>query len=351
MEEIIVINAVTARYGGQEVVLKHFLNFAKKQANYNFIFFVNHNFDFWKWSEYSNIQLIPIKNDSFVSRLKWDIYELNKRVKSLNNKVIYAISLQNTGFYLKNVKKGVLLHNIIPFQDKRWSLFNKEERRFWFLRSIYKKFQKMSIKNNTEIFVQTEHMRNVLKNDFPKNAILLINHNDQDIDLIKSEFKNKDKQVIYFYPSDDYSYKNHKMLIDAVSIILGKGIIPNFKVIFTLSEDSWVFKYCSDKKVGDYFNFIGRIDNAKVLQLYNETTLIFLSEMESLGLPIVEAKSFHCNIITFATPYALELLGDYSTCKFLAYDKNDYDFNVRQVISAIMKVEKKVIPFIPTILN
>jgi hypothetical protein len=345
MNRVIIINAISARYGGQKTVLDHFFSYAQMDSRVNYVFFVNEDVELPCVKNYKNIRVIKVSNRNFISRLKWDLFGLNKWVKKHLNKIDYAISLQNTGFYLKNVKKGVLIHNMLPFISKNWSFFKKDERRFWFLRNFYRIYQKIFISKRFDIFVQTDLMLETIKNEFKKNDIYILKHDFGNVCILKYELKPKLKPVSYFYPADDYKYKNHKMIVDAVVFLIKKNIQPNINIIFTLDKNSWVYDYVCKHNVQDYFDFRGRLDHSLVLREYKNSILIFPSEIESLGLPLIEAKKQNAKIIAFAHPFNIELLEDYENKRILPYSKNNYSYNVKQIVKEFSCSNKQYIKF------
>lgn len=343
MRENIVINAVTAKHGGQKTVLDHFIQHAKRHDEINFIIFVNSETEIINTGS-DNIIIKPIKIQNFLSRIKWDLFGLNKWILKSNTKIKYALSLQNTGFYLKNADKGVLLHNVLPFANDKWSLFTKETRKLWILKNVYKKYQKFTIDKNTDIFVQNSYMLSITEDVFKTNNIRVIEHDFSGISIVNEHiYKNETENFsAYFYPADDYIYKNHKMIVDAIDVLNRiKDYHLNLKIIFTLDHDSWVAKYAKEKKVYEYFVFRGRMDYISVNNEYKNSILLFTSEIESLGLPIAEAMNHNTRIVTFALPFAVSLLQDYDNKYLIPFEKNNYQFNLNQLTSFFANNRKK----------
>lgn len=344
----IVINALTAISGGQKTVLVDFINYANRDIQNKYTIFVGSKFD-------HNVQLnchinvVVIDSKSFYTRLKWDLFGLNKWCKKNNLNVDFAISLQNTGFRINGLK-GIMLHNAIPFKKENWSLLKKNERKFWFLLNFYSVYQKLLISNNDILFVQTEFMKDLVQTKFKRSNIEIIN-TSRDIFVINETIKNREELIEYFYPADDYIYKNHKLIIDSIVFLRKLGINPNISIKFTLSKNSWVYQYALENNTLEEISFIGSISNEEVMEEYKKSNLLFCSEIESLGLPMIEAMSFQTHIVVFSQPYSIELLREYQNKKIIPYDKNNYDYNVKQLAKEFVHTEKEHVDFFSYVEN
>src|SRR5690606_26762025 len=80
-------------------------------------------------------------------------------------------------------------------------------------------------------------------------------------------------------------------------------------------------------------HFVGRISRNEVEEWYSGSdALLFTSERETLGLPLIEAMQFGLPVIAPRLPYAVELLGD-AGCYF---DEGD-PASVAQAIAECQK--------------
>lgn len=112
----------------------------------------------------------------------------------------------------------------------------------------------------------------------------------------------------FFYPTvDENVYKNQQCIYEACKILLDQGI-KNFEMTFTIVPDG--------KKENSNINYCGFLDKEKLFQYYKEKILVFPSYIETVGLPLLEAKSVGGIIFAADCPYAHEILGDYENAYF-----------------------------------
>lgn len=103
------------------------------------------------------------------------------------------------------------------------------------------------------------------------------------------------------YPASYLPHKNHYLFTTpGLTAFLE---LSNISVLLTVS----VLEFSpSSPKV----NAIGRLPYDQIIDLYKSVDgLIFLSSMESLGLPLLEAARYGLPVIAPSLPYAQEILG------------------------------------------
>ena len=106
-----------------------------------------------------------------------------------------------------------------------------------------------------------------------------------------------------FYPASFLPHKNHQLLLQAEVL----EYISRNKIKVFLSIDSNLLPY----KSNDSLVCLGRLDRDACVRFLRESdALLFLSEFESLGLPLIEAADARKPVICFDLPYTRELLGD-----------------------------------------
>lgn len=93
----------------------------------------------------------------------------------------------------------------------------------------------------------------------------------------------------------------------ACKILLDQGI-KNFEMTFTLVPNG--------KRKNGNINYCGFLDKENLFKCYKEKILIFPSYIETVGLPLLEARSVGGIIFVADCPYAHEVLGDYENAYF-----------------------------------
>ena len=113
-----------------------------------------------------------------------------------------------------------------------------------------------------------------------------------------------------FYPASHLPHKNHQFLF--APELIDYFIRNNIKVSLTLDLDQF------QPEANPILILLGRLDHDACINFFRQAdALLFLSEFESLGLPLIEAANACKPVICFDLPYCRELLGDspyYAQC-------------------------------------
>lgn len=93
-----------------------------------------------------------------------------------------------------------------------------------------------------------------------------------------------------------------------------------FKLFITISGNENLYARMLKKKYGGltYIVFTGLLKRSELLEMYGKVDcLLFLSKLETWGMPITEFKAFNKPIIVAKLPYALETVGEYTNVGFV----------------------------------
>jgi hypothetical protein len=258
-----------------------------------------------------------------------DFY-LNEKIILNYNKKLFKINNVTNNFFFKiynylkilfTIKKNSCLISLsdlpIPFIKNQILFINQANlispkinkyasRSFIF--KIKRLYLRIFIKRLKKILVQSHHMKKSLLKSYKikKNFIYVLKI---PIDKPKMNFIEKKKKITkLLYPSNHYLYKNHNIIIKALS----EYPIENLLVYFTASVSEF-HKYKNLK-------FIKRINYYSYKNTYNVYNkfdgLIYPSKTESLGLPLVEALNFKMPVLCSNLPYAKEIFGKKNTFYF-----------------------------------
>lgn len=301
----IVVNDIAASSGGALSVLedlyKDILNFDDKN---NWIFMLGENYI---KPEKGNISVVtyPKIKKSWIQRLLFD-FIYGRRIISEFSPDLY-VSLQNTATLGVHCEQIVLLHQPLPYQkEKKFSLLKKKEFKFAVYQKIIGKiYNFLFFLTKSKILVQTSWVKEELSKKVD-NSIEVINTN---IKLPRpTERAKMEKGKKFFYPASDALYKNHQIIFDALARIKDK----NFEVILTLENDK---NFSKDKRI----KYAGQLSRDEVFSHYKDSCLIFPSYIETLGLPLLEAKEFNSIILASDTAFSKELLKNYANAYFFDY--------------------------------
>lgn len=300
----IVVNDIAASSGGALTILKSFYNFVLDDVGaqkHQWFFLLSDNYI----EETEHVKVIVCKDEKkWVQRLKFDLFAGAKLINELEPDVF--LSLQNT--ITKNIDcpQIVYMHQSLPFQNtKRFSFFKSNERALATRQFILGNIIKKSLRKADHVIVQTNWIREeILKCiEIKPDKITKIDFPDEEHYKYKKE--GLFQKNSFFYPASKAIYKNHDILVRAVEILKLKGY-DKFEILVT--HDS--------VEENDVFVNKGIMDFKDVLNQYNKSTLIFPSVIETLGLPLLEAKQLDSIILASNTPFAHEALDGYQNAYF-----------------------------------
>lgn len=322
MSKIIFVNATACTSGGVLTILNQFIENIKVYDRKNIYYiFSTKNIDI----NLDNVNIITnIKGKKYLDRIKWDLFGINIWAKENNIKPELVISLQNTGVRIRNINQIIYLHQPLPFATEfNWNFLKSDERLLWIYKNIYRWWISLTVKKDSTIIVQTKWMKEALvKRGYNVDKILISKPDINNIQVENIEIKKYDSKIL-FYPAADYKYKNHMIIIKAVKHILDTygSDKYNFKIIFTLSKESKIYKYVVKNGLESYFEFIDSVSYETVLSYYKSCqAILFPSYIETFGLPLIEGSKFGKKILVADCNYSKEILSNYSLAEFLDYD-------------------------------
>lgn len=310
----IMVFDVPAESGGALSVLHDFYSEYKKDHENEYCFVISTP----ELEDANNIQVIrfPWIKKSWFHRTYFELFKANTLVKEY--KVEKIISLQNTRIRNKSVEQILFVHNALPFSDYKFSLFS--ETFLWVYKNIVGRIILNSIKNVNQVVVQTRWMKEtcIKKTGVSGDKIVIKPPNVRNVS--KYRFNNSQKSVsTFFYPSNAAVFKNHNVILEAC-IELKKAKFNDYRVIFTLNGDENKNIRTIKKTVDELslpIEFRGKMRKEDVFEMYQNSILIFPSNIETVGLPLIEAKSIGTPIIVNKKAYSLEILEGYNNVTFI----------------------------------
>ena len=232
------------------------------------------------------------------------------------NKLIFKSDIQYLSFFQQI--KYLYFYRILFF------LFLKNSDNLIVQTQTMKKTVENKLKNH-KVYVEDKYWRNLGINNFFNGLNNLENKNIKN----KSLFSNcRDTQLIFFYPSAFYPYKNHKNLIYAF-----KGISETFgikiRLILTLSKEDLP----SSMQSLDFIIYTGEVNIFDIHDIYQRVDyLIFPSFLESLGLPLIEAKLYNLPTICSKRDFVFDV------CKpSLTFDPENIEDIRKSLLEAVKK--------------
>lgn len=322
----IVVNNIAAVSGGAMTILKDFYTCVCEHDTENeWIFLLADKF----FEETENVKIIalPEIKKSSVKKVIFDLFTGKKFIEKLNPDVVF--SMQNIITFGLKVPQIIYLHQSIPFQTvKKFSFLKSSERKLAFIQYFIGFLIKLSVKKCDRVIVQTKWMKKAVCKScgLKDNKVLQIMPNVKDFKDVKNP--EKFDKTSFFYPTTNGIYKNNKCIFDACKILDGENI--DYNVTLTISPE-----YSSDK-----IKCTGRIPYEEVLDLYNKSTLVFPSYIETIGLPMIEARKMGTIILASDCDFSHEALDGYENAYFFnQFNPEELAILMKKVIDG--KIDRK----------
>lgn len=304
----VVVNGIGCNLTGGKLVLNSFIE--SYQSENKLIAFVPPTID--NASKKDSITVCRL-NHKIIGQIFRPVYDLFISIYALVFGSGVVLNLSNYGLPLFN-KEIVYVHNPLLVTEKFYQMNSGFSVR-------YKLFAfRLTLKRATAIIVQTEHMKKTLLSFMSDNGIetkgrLIVfkpYHTIPKRDLIKNI---NNSNILFFYPSSSFPHKRGDLAINGIlnSKKSGKLVITVDKGLFEESE-----------KV----EFLGKVEFDEIIKHFNKCdALLFTSEKETLGLPLLEALSLLKPAVLPNLAYAKEIYGDAA----VYFD----EFKVKNVAKAI----------------
>ena len=347
MKNIIII-ATACRTSGALTIYKQFLTHLKYCIGDNrYYIFVDPSMP---KVIMDNVEFIEYDTQRYIDRILFDWKNCKKilQVKGIVADVV--VSLQNTGVKcLDSHRTLIYYHQSIPFYPNKWNPFKKSERLLFYYKHVYPLFVRTSLNKKTDVVVQIPFVKKgfVKLFKFPLNKVHVLFPDIEKIDSDTIEpFDFKDQKYHLIYPATSYTYKNHIVIIEALRLIKMSNptLLSRIVIHFTFNKDEnpSIAGKVRCYQLDEVVSFDGQIEHGKLLTMCKSSkALLFPSEIETLGLPLIEAAQLGIPIIVSDMDYAKEVLVDYSGQYYV--HPHDY-LGWARAIENICMTDKEIIP-------
>ena len=303
---------VAADSGGAATVLQSFYEEFKKDTENEYIFVLS----VYKLPETDNIKVLnfPEVKKSMLHRLYFDHFVAHKLVKQYQADRV--LSLQNIELPHAKVPQIVYEHNALPFSEykfKPWEAF-----RPWYSQQILGRMMKKSIRRAEKVLVQTNWMKEeiIRQCGIPADRVEV---KFPPVEMLKTHpWKMDEACPIFFYPAGPPAYKNHRTFLKACELLKEQGM-EDYRVIWTVTgeENEGMKKLKAEAEEKQLpIQFIGPVPRTELFELYASSVLVFPSYIETIGLPLLEARSVGAPILSADCLYARDGVGDYERAEF-----------------------------------
>lgn len=323
----ILVYDVAADSGGAATVLKSFYEEFLQDTENEYLFVLS----VYELPETDHIRVLnfPWVKKSPLHRMYFDHFAAHRLVKRYHADKV--LSLQNIELPHAGVPQIVYEHNALPFSEYRFKPW--EALRPWMTQQILGRMMKGSIRRAEKVLVQTNWMKQeiVRQCGIPADKVEV---KFPPVEMLKTgPYRLDENCPVFFYPANASAYKNHRTFLEACKLLQKEGY-QNYEVIWTVTGDEndgirGVRREA--EKLGLPIRFRGPMPRQELFDLYARSVLVFPSYIETIGLPLLEARSVGSWIVAADCLYARECVGDYERAEF---------FSVMDAVDLEMKMIK-----------
>ena len=317
MKRILIYNTA-AETGGAKTVLDKCYNDCSKDTENQYYFVVGNLI----YPETENIHMLSLgwTKKSWLHRLYCDFFYAQKLIRKL--KISEVLSLQNIGLPFCKAFQTVYVQNAIPFTEYRFSF--QKERYLWVYQNLIGGMTVHSLKHVDKILVQTQWMKNAVAH---KTGV-----SPERIDIRRIQTKQpqainrfQPEKFRFFYPTSLQSFKNIDLILDACAILKEQGV-QDYEVVLTINgtENSYaesLAERIQEEKLP--VKLVGYLNGQQMTEYYQSSALLFPSYVETVGLPLLEAKTYGCQILAADCAYARDAVGEYHDVNYFDFRKAD----------------------------
>ncbi len=278
-------------------------------------------------AEHVNIDRFPWVKRSWLHRAWFDLLVLPRLVQSAEPDVV--LSLQNVPVSGVEQRQVVYLHQALPFSDFRFRFARHPKLALyqWIVsRRIFRNLSRASV-----VVVQSQWMKNAVTASglLPAERVEVVPAvipPSQGVLEYRPTAANRRR---FFYPAAAYEYKNHEAILDAVEQLHAEGI-RDFEVLLTINREQ--LPRSRRNRIPSGVRTVGHLPRDRVAEEYGRSVLLFPSLLETVGLPLLEARRANSFIIAPDLPYAREALGVYPNALFFSHGDKRSISNLMQIV-------------------
>ncbi len=325
----ILVYDVAADSGGAATVLESFYEEFSKDTKNRYVFVLGR----YELQRTENIRVLryPWVKKSPLHRLYFEWVKAPRIIKKY--RIDRVLSLQNIGLPRAGVPQDLFEHNALPFTEYRFSY--REDRRLWLTQQLLGRMMKHSIRRARKVLVQTDWMKQAIVSQcgIPEERV---EKRFPAVEMLPTAKWQMDRACpVFLYPANASYYRNHRTLLRACELLREQGF-TNYRMLWTVTgEENDKIRACRQAAVeqGLPIECIDRVTRRELFDLYAVSVLVFPSYVETVGLPLLEARSVGAPLLVSDCAYARNIAGDYERAEFVpVFDAAAWCVAMREII-------------------
>jgi hypothetical protein len=343
---MILIDATYIFSGGGKSLLKILIQ-KIVSLNLDFEILIDNRFHEFNLHESNLEEKLHIIENNELSRILFYYKNLKKY------KTIFCFASIPPPFYIKNRKVVIYFHNLYLISNYR-NIFSLK----LFIKRTY--FKILSHKKYI-FYVQTNYIKKQLAiKKYIKNIYVLPFFDEFRSLNISGKEIFKSSKIKYVYIADSSQHKNHHFLLKTWFLFFDTlGENKNIELHLTLDyNNNSLNKIIKNYSLLKKYNIINHkvLKNIDSLNLLKSSDfLVYASNFESFGLPLIEACNLGCKIIAPDLEYVNQIIEP--SLKFKPNDSVDllntllYSFKNSKINLPVLKIENELITIINNLVN
>ena len=275
---------------------------------------------------------------SWIRRLRFEYFESLRISKRLRPRL--WVAMHDMTPRVISEQQVTYCHNPAPFYgfDFKEAMLDPK---FGFFMLFYRFLYRIYLHRNTAVIVQQDWIRKEFTRRYGAGNVIVAFPTIKPSPTSVSQLSKNSREIYrFFYPAFARTFKNHRLLLEAV-LLLERRKVDGFEVMITINAAS---NRCAADLFRRYSNlqkvsWLGVISRQRVCELYGESDcLVFPSKLETWGLPLTEFKATGKPILVADLPYAHETIGSYDQVVFFdALDSVELADQMERAIRGTLK--------------
>lgn len=314
----VVVDVPADRGGGLSILQDFHRYVSEHEQQHEWIFIVSTP----ELSSSSHVSVVrkPWIRKSLLHRLLWDYIVAGYQIRKLKPDAVF--SLQNVPVPFTSVPNVVYVHQSLPFQDrKHYSFLKRSERGMAFYQHIIGRLIRQGARHAGHVIVQSAWMKRAMldRANVHERKIAVVAPLVNLPELKQHIFQPGEAVRIhsFFYPAGASDYKNHRCILEAARILYSRGI-NDFTIDFTISaaDNELAAQLAAEmEEFNGHIRCVGLLPRDEVYERLTRSVLLFPSYIETVGLPLLEARQIGSVILASDCHFSQENLAGYPNAR------------------------------------